>query len=65
MMVCETAHTVQISENSAVLKNKIRYPVLKNKTDEEKKNYVERLHKRKMADVGNYLATSFLTHSDK
>ncbi len=55
-MVCETAHTVRISEDSAVLKNK---------THQEKKDYIERLHKRKMAEVGNYLATSFLAHSDK
>uniref|UniRef100_A0A0E0MM80 Ubiquitin-like protease family profile domain-containing protein n=1 Tax=Oryza punctata TaxID=4537 RepID=A0A0E0MM80_ORYPU len=55
-MVCETAHTVWISEDSAVLKNKI---------PQEKKDYIERLHNRKMAEVGNYLATSFLTHSDK
>uniref|UniRef100_A0A0E0D310 Uncharacterized protein n=1 Tax=Oryza meridionalis TaxID=40149 RepID=A0A0E0D310_9ORYZ len=50
MMICETGHTVRISENS---------------TPEEKKDYIERLHKRKMAEVGNYLATSFLAHSDK
>uniref|UniRef100_A0A0E0GK70 Ubiquitin-like protease family profile domain-containing protein n=1 Tax=Oryza nivara TaxID=4536 RepID=A0A0E0GK70_ORYNI len=55
-MVCKTAHTVWISEDSAVLKNK---------TPQEKKDYIERLHKRKMAEVGNYLATSFLAHSDK
>nr|AAM74368.1 Hypothetical protein [Oryza sativa Japonica Group]AAN04178.1 Hypothetical protein [Oryza sativa Japonica Group]AAP52297.1 hypothetical protein LOC_Os10g08510 [Oryza sativa Japonica Group] len=56
MMVCETTHTVRISENSTVLKNKI---------DEEKKDYVECLHKRKMAEVANYLAHSMLSHSDK
>nr|BAC20869.1 hypothetical protein [Oryza sativa Japonica Group] len=55
-MVCETAHTVRISEDSAVLKNK---------TPQEKKDYIERMRKRKMAEVGNYLATSFLAHSDK
>jgi hypothetical protein len=55
-MVCETAHTVRISEDSAVLKNK---------TPQEEKDYIERLHKRKMAEVGNYLATSSLAHSDK
>uniref|UniRef100_I1QZ87 Ubiquitin-like protease family profile domain-containing protein n=1 Tax=Oryza glaberrima TaxID=4538 RepID=I1QZ87_ORYGL len=55
ILVCETAHTVRISENSAVLKNK---------TDEEKKDYIEHLHKRKMA-VENYLAHSMLTHSNK
>uniref|UniRef100_A0A0E0DCW9 Ubiquitin-like protease family profile domain-containing protein n=1 Tax=Oryza meridionalis TaxID=40149 RepID=A0A0E0DCW9_9ORYZ len=55
-MVCETVHTVRISEDSAVLKNK---------TPQEKKDYIKRLHKRKMPEVGNYLATSFLAHSDK
>jgi hypothetical protein len=56
MMVCEKAHTMRIPENSALLKDK---------TDDEEKEYIDRMHKRKMAEVANYLAHSMNAHADK
>lgn len=40
-------------------------PELKDKTDEEKKAYVERLHKKKRIEVETYLGQAMLMHVDK
>ncbi len=56
MMVCETAHTVRLNMDG---------PELKDKTDEDKKAYVERLHKKKRIEVETYLGQAMLMHTDK
>ncbi len=54
--VCWTEHTVNIRADSAELKGKTTF---------EKKEVVEKMHKKKMVSVALYLGRAMVAHKDK